>query len=646
MRSKKYLFQVVVFVISSILSTSLLFNPITLNAQTQPSPQVTLEGTLSMYMVTRYGDSLQELDRYRRTTKEGEYVAFILKTDEKLDMTQYLKGEELAPLLEYGETMQSEFLMVQDFESDEPFSGKDFAAQYANKRIRVTGSLFFPMASWHYVTPVAIEYSGVELVTSDYSVKDEVVSDTLDPMKYYYDFEFRGSEAHAYARELSRFAETLLHDETTFKADLSAKLDKLRITLQTSPDGKLKVYSWHDGDEGSAMNYHSIYQTYRDGRFLAVFMEDYYYEPRAIYQLETTDGPVYLIQYFLRESGWSYAIGVDAFTINKDGGLVPAEIFECIPELYENASGYANRLAVECSPIPSSLYLEGAWVDNFFFAITRKDFYMPHYAQNKKPNEEDVMTDFYHRFEWDGEKFRYKQLVFNPVLAKYLPEGWLKEELELENSIVRIDSVADGSYRYIVWKRDKMFSAAPDKVIPQGFYNAEKQEYHFKDGDNEYVYNTAHKHLKVLHTDPVTKKIAVISINEPTFPTDTNRLVITVTGKIQLYHFDMEGDMVPVKKYRRTGEFEEIGYFIELDHEMDVKPYFMEVEREYWDECGASTIVVSRTRVFCSNDIDLTPYRTRRVRLTGWFESREFGWRNAGPTVFVIQQVEVLENGE
>ena len=96
----------------------------------------------------------------------------------------------------------------------------------------------------------------------------------------------------------------------------------------------------------------------------------------------------------------------------------------------------------------------------------------------------------------------------------------------------------------------------------------------------------------------------------------------------------------------KIDRFEEIGYFIELDHELDVKPYFMEIEREYWDECGASTIFVSRARVFCSNDIDLTPYRTRHVRITGWFESREFGWRNAGPAVFIIQQVEVLENGE
>ena len=81
---------------------------------TQSPPQVTLEGTLTMYMVTLYGDSLQEIDRYRKTTKEGEYVAFILKTDEKLDMTQYLERDELAQLVEYDETMQSEFMIVPD----------------------------------------------------------------------------------------------------------------------------------------------------------------------------------------------------------------------------------------------------------------------------------------------------------------------------------------------------------------------------------------------------------------------------------------------------------------------------------------------------------------------------------------------------
>lgn len=617
----------------------------TLSAQPS-STQSTLSGTLHLYLVTNYGEKMQEVDRYHETG-EGSMIAFILKTDKKIDMTQYLDKEDVEALKDYAvTTLQSEFMIVPDWEVFESFSYKDFAAKYANKRIRVTGTLFFPMGGWQNVTPVRMDFSKVELLDSDLGNVNERAEESSDPTKYFFVFEDDSPERKAYAKELVNFVERLQHDETTFDADLSAKLDELRITLLTSPDGKLKVYSWYDGDEGSAMNYHSIYQTYRNGRFRAVFMEDYYYEPRAVYQLGTTDGPVYLIQYFSKESGWSYAIGMDAFTIDDDGRLKPVNIFERIPELYESAEGYAASLAVECSPVPPSLYLEGAWVDNLFFAITGKDVYMPHYSKNKEPNEEDVMTDFYHRFEWDGEKFRYKQLVFNPVLAKYLPEGRLKEEFELGDTIVRIDSVADNSYRYIVWNRDKMFSAAPDLVITQGVYNTEEQEYHFKDGDNEYVYNTAHKHLKVFHTDPETKKITVISKNEPTFPTDTNRLVTTVTGTLQLYHFDMEGDMVPVKKYRRTGDFEEIGYFIELDHEMDVKPYFMEIERKYWDECGTATIFVSRARVFCSNDIDLSPYRTRRVRLTGWFESREFGWRNAGPAVFIIQQVEVLENGE
>lgn len=142
----------------------------TLSAQpsTQSSPQLTLSGTLTMYMVTRYGDSLQEIDRYRKTTKEGEDVAFILKMDKKMDVTRYIETEdELKVLVEYAEsdeTMQSEFLLVPNWDVFESFSEKDFAAQFAHKRVRVTGTLFVPMAGWHYVTPVAMVFSRVEVV--------------------------------------------------------------------------------------------------------------------------------------------------------------------------------------------------------------------------------------------------------------------------------------------------------------------------------------------------------------------------------------------------------------------------------------------------------------------------------------------------
>ena len=327
----------------------------------------------------------------------------------------------------------------------------------------------------------------------------KTAADTTDPTKYFFVFEDDSPERQAYAKELVSFVERLQHDETTFDTDLSAKLDKLRISLLTSPDGKLKIYSWEDGDFGSTIGFHTLYQTHNNGKFDAVFMEDYYREPRKLYQLESPNGPVYLVEYFFRESGWSYDIGADAFTMDKSGLLQPAKVFERIPEIQKEMEGYSANFALECSPEPPSLYYEGGWEDNFFFEQTGKDLYMPQFAYLRGPNGGLFMTDYYHRFAWDGNKFRYKQLEFNPVLTKYLPEpGWLLSEFETGDSILRVDSVANGSYRLLLWKQDKMFSSAPELVITQGRYDAEKKEYRFRKGDEEYLFDAVSQELRVL----------------------------------------------------------------------------------------------------------------------------------------------------
>ena len=109
------------------------------------------------------------------------------------------------------------------------------------------------------------------------------------------------------------------------------------------------------------------------------------------------------------------------------------------------------------------------------------------------------MTDYYHRFTWDGNKFRYKQLEFNPILTKYLPDpGWLLSEFETGDSIVRVDSVANGSYRLIQWKKEDVFSSAPELLITQGRYDAAKREYDFWKGDEEYVFDAISQVLRVL----------------------------------------------------------------------------------------------------------------------------------------------------
>lgn len=132
---------------------------------TNPSPKQTeLSGTLHLYLVTNYGEKMQEVDRYRKTG-EGSMIAFILETDQKIDMTQYLDKEDLESLSGYaGSILQSEFMLVPDWEVFASFSYKDFAAKYAHKRVRVTGTFFYPDGGWQNVTPVRMDFHKVEVI--------------------------------------------------------------------------------------------------------------------------------------------------------------------------------------------------------------------------------------------------------------------------------------------------------------------------------------------------------------------------------------------------------------------------------------------------------------------------------------------------
>lgn len=484
----------------------IMANASALHAQTdqgqmfpRDTSEVTLEGKLTMYLYANYGEKRQKIDRYRHTG-EGACVACVLKSDKKIDVTPYLYPEEIGFFSERRAAKQCEFMIVPDWDLYESLSDKEFAEKFANKRVRVTGKMIYPGFGWQNVTPLIMVRSKVEVVGANCGKENKTIKELpVDPMKYFFVFDDDTPERHEYAKKLNRFAEKLQHDETTFDADLSAKLDELCITLLTSPDGKLKIYSWHDGDNGSAISFHTIYQTKQNGEFHSVFMEDYYREPRKLYQLESSDGPVYLVEYFFRESGWSYDIGVDAFKMDKTGLLQPAEVFECVRELHDTAVGYSANLSVDYPPEKPSHWQNGAWSDNFFFELTGKDIYMPHLIRQKESNWTMSISDFYHRFTWEDNKFRYKQLEFNPKLAKFLPEpGWLMEEFEWGDSLVRIDSVADGSYRCIVWKKDNVFSSAPELIITQGQYDAEKREYYFRKDDKEYIYNSASQKLRGL----------------------------------------------------------------------------------------------------------------------------------------------------
>ena len=329
--------------------------------------------------------------------------------------------------------------------------------------------------------------------------------------KYFYVDETSRPETVAYAKKLTDFVEKLLHDKTTFDADLSAQLEKLNITLHTSPDGKLKIYTWWNGEGGNLFIYNSIYQTTCNNKFKAGLMEEYEPMPLAIYQVESSNGPVYLIQFCFRESSSYYAIGLDAFKVSKKGELEPAKVFECPSVDPFASSSYADYVCIETSlpSLPPSVSCKGGWLDDFFFGMTKKDIYMPHLFSDSEQHLSEIWHDYYFHYKWDGDHFnRDALLTYNPKLKKYLDgEGQLMEEFELGGSIVRIEKVEDdGSYRYIAWKKKKLFSAAPDLVITQGWYHELKHEYYFKNGEYEYIFNNDSQNLRIMYTNPKTNK--------------------------------------------------------------------------------------------------------------------------------------------
>ena len=136
-------------------------------ADKQPAAEATpttLSGTFHLYYVSEYGDKISEVDSCRLAAGDGEYLAFVLKTDKPVDVSPFLDRDELQALVDIeGSVMQSEFMLVPDQDLFETISWRDYAERFAHKRVCVSGTLFFPMAGWHYITPMALEFSKVEV---------------------------------------------------------------------------------------------------------------------------------------------------------------------------------------------------------------------------------------------------------------------------------------------------------------------------------------------------------------------------------------------------------------------------------------------------------------------------------------------------
>lgn len=322
-------------------------------------------------------------------------------------------------------------------------------------------------------------------------------------------------------KEQRQFAERILTDPSTFNMDFKMEQDSLGISITESPDGNVRFYTWWNGAGGTMICNNNIYQTRCNDKVRAFDWsneDDNYYPnyPLAIRQVESANGTVYLLISVFTEWSSCHAFEVSAFRMDGRGELKPAFVFdkvETLPDV-EFDGDYSCRAYIEIYGIgPQSLFLDNGWSDNFFFDLTDEDVYLPVFDKGPNSKYADLyFNDYYHHFHWDGEVFDYQYFAYNPALERFVePSFQLICEFELGKSFIRIEKMIDGTFRYVAWTKEKMFTASPDLVIENGWYHEVEQVFHFTNNDHEYVFDASEFRLHIYRTDSKTGKTEEIA---------------------------------------------------------------------------------------------------------------------------------------
>ena len=117
-----------------------------------------IEGTLRMYYLNNEGDC-DVISQYRKADGENTYLAFVVELDKKRNVSSLLDEREREWL---DDPYHSAIMIVPNFK----YQPKDFAAKYANKRVRAKGSLYVPGGGWRNATEVVMDLKEIKRVDS------------------------------------------------------------------------------------------------------------------------------------------------------------------------------------------------------------------------------------------------------------------------------------------------------------------------------------------------------------------------------------------------------------------------------------------------------------------------------------------------
>jgi len=173
---------------------------------------------------------------------------------------------------------------------------------------------------------------------------------------------------------------------------------KNEMYIATSPDGKLRIYSWDLQTGGSMHDYDNVFQ------FEGTSGKVYTWTPRdgdesdggffnQLSQVDTANGPIYLANSASSASGTDHSQSIEVMRINGDS-------FERNPKLIQTRSGLASSIGFEYD-LNS---VRGESEKLVYFDPVKKSFRFPVVIDDKKTGLGRV-TGKYITYQFNGKYF-------------------------------------------------------------------------------------------------------------------------------------------------------------------------------------------------------------------------------------------------
>lgn len=269
---------------------------------------------------------------------------------------------------------------------------------------------------------------------------------------------------------------------------------KTNITITTSPDKKVRLYSWNTGQGGTSPDYQTYIQ-YQTGdtvltrTFYPIYDSKYVFADDirkdgneifdnsfcdVIYQISMKDGKnAYLITAYNKSGAEGEQKSILIY--EKNGGL------EKLP--FIDRKGNKRFSVYAYYSIPDWYFTTDGLGWNWVMSFDSKTntLYVP-------DSDYIEMSDRYALYRYDNGKMKYigndAGFWLHPSLKHFKSLAGI---YQTDTELIRIDELKDDSFRYSAWSKSKPMSSKPELVMTGGKRGIIKNAIVFKNGNYTYI---------------------------------------------------------------------------------------------------------------------------------------------------------------